>query len=242
MAYVRSRGLDVSDDGLMDSCAPDVAAFLKVLTVAKRGGTAQELPFADEKFKQMAWCLAEAAWEPHRLALAKAEVIGLFRDERKGHLLVRATAVGGDLKLHHLVLGIKTRFGTGAINVSHATRTIMQRAGSLQWARPKPSQAADPGGTGADNLFEQMCQKIRFVAIDSASDEVKGEIQRHTKQKHRCVCVCFCVFFLLCFQTEATTKNTTKHACAFVCCVFLCSLVGRVSIGHGRGQWLLHGH
>ena len=171
VAYVRKLGLTVSDGGLVDNFAPDLASFLKALEVAKRGGNAGELPFGDQKFKQMVWCLAEAAWQPHRQALSKADVIGLFRDERAGHLLVRATAIGPDLVLHHFVLGIKSRFGTGALNVSDATRTIMQRVGSLKWAQPGQTSPTEPGFDGAD-LFAQFAPKVRCVAVDSASDEV----------------------------------------------------------------------
>ena len=35
VAYVRKIGLSVSDDGLMDNCAPDVACFAKALDVVK---------------------------------------------------------------------------------------------------------------------------------------------------------------------------------------------------------------
>ena len=175
VAYVRKLGLSVSGDGLMDSFAPDLASFLKALDVAKRGGNASELPFGDQKFKQMVWCLAEATWQPHRQALAKADVIGLFRDERAGHLLVRATAIGPDLVLHHFVLGIKSRFGTGTINISEATRTIMQRAGSLKWAQHGRTSPTEPRVVGAD-LFAQIAPKVRYVAVDSASDEVASAL------------------------------------------------------------------
>ena len=40
--------------------------------------------------------MAEAAWSRDRDALSKAGVVGIFRDERRGHLLLRAMCIGTD--------------------------------------------------------------------------------------------------------------------------------------------------
>ena len=137
---LRERGLAVSDKGLVDALAPTVESFLATLEHARSGGAiensaARRCP-SGRKFKQMAWCLSVVIWDRDRLALKNAEVVGLFRDERAGHLLVRFVAIGSDLVMRHGMLGLRCHFGTGSVNLTHATSLIIERAASRMWAKP----------------------------------------------------------------------------------------------------------
>ena len=178
--YVRQRGVAVSSAGVVEKFAPTEDCFLTVLQHVKSTGGLDEsgdgssgAPHA-RKVKQMMWCLAEAVWRVDRASLKAAEVIALFRDERAGHLLLRAACVGDDLILRHMLLGIKPRFGTGSLEITAATTEVLKRATNGLWSKPvRDRRIKDRPELVVDQeMLDHMCAKVRIIASDSAADEL----------------------------------------------------------------------
>lgn len=179
--FLEEHGVAINSTGV-DIHAPTVAEFQWVLhQIHKHGGHlgAKVGPDCRKKFLKMAWCLAEVAWRRDRDLIQKetGPILSLFRDERKGHLLLRMSCVGHGLELKHFLVGIVTRFGTGAVKVTQATELALRRFASDAWARPPaPGQSCDETHDNTpsvdESLFQKMREGVRFVAVDSASDEL----------------------------------------------------------------------
>ena len=122
-----------------------------------------------------AFCLSEAMKSIDQRRLPKSSEIGLFRDERKGRILVRFRAVTDELDVWCGMLGQERDAGTGGENLTLATEKILKRSCS-RWA-----------GSGSDKqkpfvktkLLEHVRNNITTLTVDSAGDELlSGELMR----------------------------------------------------------------
>ena len=121
------------------------------------------------KLAKMSWCLAEAIKSVDQKFVTKAATITLFRDESKGRLAVRFRTVMPDLIVHCGTLGQARDEGTGAFNITRATKRIFQRFSTRYDGAPyrtlkKPFLKKD--------TYESLCQKTHAITVDSAGDEV----------------------------------------------------------------------
>eukprot|EP00438_Fugacium_kawagutii_P009324 Skav234542 [mRNA] locus=scaffold2556:223344:226376:+ [translate_table: standard] len=150
--------------------APDVKVFQDFLNQAKKGAALD-----GRKGAQLAFCLAEAMKSLDQKQLSRASEIALFRDERKGRILIRFRAVSAELDVHCGVLGQERDAGTGGQCLTTATENVLKRSCS-RWV-----------GSGSDKqrpfvktkLLKHVCEHITTLTVDSAGDElVSAEIMR----------------------------------------------------------------
>ena len=150
--------------------APSPDQFKDCLEKMKKG-----VALEGRKLTMMVYCLAEAMKSIDQRHLSRAAEIALFRDERKGRILLRFRAVTNNLEIWSGMLGQERDAGTGGLNLTKATESILKRACG-RWF-----------GSGSDKqkpfvkwqLFNQVRQKITTITVDSAQDElVSGEIMR----------------------------------------------------------------
>ena len=150
--------------------SPDQAAFKDVWEGAKKGE-----PLNGQKNVSMVFCLAEAMKSIDQKRLAQAAEIGIFRDERKGRILIRYRVVTEDLEIWSGMLGQERDAGTGAQNLTRATEKIAKRFCS-RWVGAQSDKQKQFLKTG---LLRHVLDKITTLTVDSAADElVSGEIMR----------------------------------------------------------------
>eukprot|EP00435_Cladocopium_sp_Y103_P022118 s3625_g5.t1 len=107
--------------------------------------------------------------------LAKAAEIALFRDERKGRILLRFRAVTEDLDMWCGMLGQERDAGTGGLNLTAATEKIIRRACGRWFGAGSEKQQAFVKLA----LFKKVCSSITTITVDSALDELlSGEMMR----------------------------------------------------------------
>ena len=117
----------------------------------------------------MTWCLAEAVKAIDQEAVAASEAISLYRDERKGRILIRFRAVGKDLQTVAGCLGQERDGGTGSRNLTVATYRIMQRF-CTRFIQP-PEQSKQPAVLKR-RLLSHLRSTVTSLSVDAAQDEV----------------------------------------------------------------------
>ena len=118
--------------------SPNQAAFEDVWEGVMKGD-----PLNGQKNVLMVFCLAEAMKSSDQKRLARAAEIGLFRDERKGRILLRYRAVTEELEMWSGMMGQERDAGTGAQNLTKATEKIVIKAflQSMNWRRKRQAKA-----------------------------------------------------------------------------------------------------
>ena len=111
----------------------------------------------------MTWCIAEAL-------LARAASITLFRDERKGRLVLRFRSVTQDLDVRSGTAGLARDHGTGARSITMATWAIMKRLCSSFHSAPYCPVVMK--GTLCQPLLDHVSKTVHVMTLDSAADEV----------------------------------------------------------------------
>ncbi|CAE7328984.1 unnamed protein product [Symbiodinium microadriaticum] len=122
-----------------------------------------------KKCRKMTWCLAEAVKAIDQEAVAASEAISLYRDERKGRILIRFRAVGKDLQTVAGCLGQERDGGTGSRNLTVATYRIMQRF-CTRFIQP-PEQSKQPAVLKR-RLLSHLRSTVTSLSVDAAQDEV----------------------------------------------------------------------
>ncbi|CAE7237118.1 unnamed protein product [Symbiodinium sp. CCMP2456] len=124
----------------------------------------------------MTWCLAEAVKAIDQEAVAASEAISLYRDERKGRILIRFRAVGKDLQTVAGCLGQERDGGTGSRNLTVATYRIMQRF-CTRFIQP-PEHSKQPAVLKR-HLLSHLRSAVTSLSVDAAQDEVvSAELMR----------------------------------------------------------------
>ena len=164
---------DDSPAGCPQDAAPDLEHFRAVFQQCQKAQG-----FESKKDQQMIWCLAEAMKSIDQQWLAKASAIALFRDERKGRILIRFRIVTNDLQCHCGTLGQERDAGTGAMNLTAATYRVFKRACGRWTGAPqcRPIKAK-PFVKWA--LLRHLRKSITTITVDAAADEVvSAELMR----------------------------------------------------------------
>ena len=132
------------------------------------------------KNRQMTFCLAEAAKALDQEFVAKASKVCLFRDERKGRLLLRFRAVDKDLHVRSGTMGLAIQPGTGARNITQATRKITKRFCTRFAGCPDSSRKNKKVKPFLKvKLFKHLAQSVSCITVDAAADEVlSSELMR----------------------------------------------------------------
>ncbi|CAE7244095.1 haeIIM [Symbiodinium sp. CCMP2592] len=132
------------------------------------------------KNRQMTFCLAEAAKALDQDFVAKASKVCLFRDERKGRLLLRFRAVDKNLLVRSGTMGLAIQPGTGARNITEATRKIMKRFCTRFAGCPNSSRKDKKAKPFLKvKLFKHLTESVTCIAVDAAADEVlSSELMR----------------------------------------------------------------
>ena len=146
--------------------SPPLQDFHKVVDLVNTG-----TGLITEKNRCMAWCISEAMKAQDRQRIGQSRAIALFRDERKGRLLLRYRAVDDNLHEHSGTLGQERDFGTGAANITKATGRMMERMCTPMHGALKRCRRGGPP-TLQTELFEHLRKSVLCIAVDSAGDEL----------------------------------------------------------------------
>ena len=118
-----SAGLSPSPTAIGYNISPPAEEFRSLIEAIKKG----EATCSSKKPARMTWCIAEALKIMDQRHLARAASITLFRDERKGRLVLRFRSVTQDLDVRSGTAGLARDHGTGARSITMATLAIMKR-------------------------------------------------------------------------------------------------------------------
>ena len=133
---------------------------------------------SSRKQAKMTWCLCEAIKSIDQRFIGESTAVSLFRDERNGRLALRFRAVTADLRTHCGTLGQQRDFGTGARNITLATREIMKRACS-RFAGAPDEQHISSTPFVMEKLLRHLENNVTALTVDSAGDELlSGEMMR----------------------------------------------------------------
>lgn len=121
------------------------------------------------KIRRMKFCLAEAKRVLMRSALAKAKVIALHQDCRKGMLAVRYVSVDSNLQVSKGVLGCLNLKECDALGLRDATIKIVHDA-CVPFHHAPSKMAVKRNGFEA-NVFDTIVKGIELFDADAASDE-----------------------------------------------------------------------
>ena len=105
--------------------APPHSEFQAALTCMRQGGSARQGGVSSDRKSWLRFALSEALLRRARQQLARARCVALFRDERKGRLLVRYRACLDDLTVVSGVLGLKQAEGSGD-GLTKVTKMILE--------------------------------------------------------------------------------------------------------------------
>ena len=154
--------------------APSAGQFQAVLDELKKGTSPNAVKIdrmSGRKVYKMIFCLAEALYSQDRDFARQAIVGSIRRDESAGRLLLYFSFATADLRSRSGVLGIRSKFGTGATAITNATADLFARFATplfkIQDFRPSkaPSEAMD------ENLLVHTRTVQVQTIIDAAADE-----------------------------------------------------------------------
>ena len=152
---------------------PSESDFLDVVKLVGNG-----CGLENRKHRRILWCLQQALKQRDMNIIKSSAAISLFRDERKGRLLVRFRCVGHDLSEFSGTLGQARGFGTGAAAITNATEQIMVRACTELHG---PPQGAKCTPALKQEILEHLKARVLCLTVDSASDELlSAEMMRST--------------------------------------------------------------
>ena len=159
----------VGPTGLPVLGAPTIDAFTKVW----KAGVPQHLEGIGslQKVDKMLDCIFEALERRHRVSIASAETITLFRDESQGFLVLRALCCDRQLNQDHVLLGLNRDRGSDAFDIMEATEKII---------RDFSKSLREDVGSDASQLTSHILSKIEAVCVDSASNETKSALIMRT--------------------------------------------------------------
>ena len=127
--------------------APEVSQFATVLEGKLKGqshNAASGFGHGRLKTTWMAWCLGEAVKQQQQVTLGKCSVIALRQDASNGRLLVRCTAIDGQLNRRPGLFGVAQNFGTKSQDTYKATMTVLRNFCHRHLAPPgRPQRAAE---------------------------------------------------------------------------------------------------
>ena len=168
--------------------APPIHAFEKMMELLAKGlsptagidGVGRK-----RKIQKMIWCIREAVRRADETILGRAVCVTLVRDERASRLAIRFAAIDKTLTIRHGRLGQRRHFGTGALNITKATREVMQRAMTsnynIPWATDETITSRAPVRSCFNQeAFDNLVKSTKMVAVDSASDEINSVRDMHT--------------------------------------------------------------
>ena len=154
------------------------------------------------------WCLAEALKAMDQRFLARARAVTLFRDERKGRLMIRFLAVGPDLEVRSGTFGQEQGHGTGAINILKATENVLLRA-CTRFATPPYRCRAQP--VLNRKLYRHLRLAVTGITTDAAADEVLGaELMRSPELLSRTRALCPNLQHVLRDKTHASRRLSSR--------------------------------
>ena len=149
--------------GVID--APSVEEY-KALVVDIQKGVAT---CGTLKRAKMTWTLSEGVKSIDQDRVEKADSMALFRDESKSRLEIRFRTVSPTLDVHQGFLGQEVDFGTGSLNITHATAKVMKRFSMRFSGAPgKPRRKSFV----KKHVLKNMRQAVRIVTVDAAADEI----------------------------------------------------------------------
>ena len=123
------------------------------------------------KRAQMTWCISEAIKSVDQQRIQKSKAIALFRDESKGRLAVRFRSVSSDLEVHCGTLGQARDFGSGALQITKATCSVMTRFCSRFHGAP-PGARMKQKTFVKKQLLNHLRRSVTTITVDAAGDEV----------------------------------------------------------------------
>ena len=152
---------------------PNESDFLEVLKLVNNG-----CGLLTAKNRNMVWCLQNALKQRDMNIIKSSRAVSLFRDERKGRLLIRFRCVGDDFSEFSGTLGQARGFGTGATAITNATEQIMIRACTDLHGPPPGANCSPALKLG---ILEHLKARVLCLTVDSASDELlSAEMMRST--------------------------------------------------------------
>lgn len=127
---------------------------------------------------QMTWCISEAIKSVDQNKIQRAKSVALFRDESKGRLAIRFRSVSSDLEVHCGTLGQARDFGSGALQITKATCSVMARFCTRFHGAP-PGARMKQKAFVKKRLLKHLRRSVTTITVDSAGDEVlSGEMMR----------------------------------------------------------------
>jgi hypothetical protein len=174
-SHKRAVAKYLGKDVVIDSDTPTDEEYRRICKEILAGNSTLSTP----KDAKMTYTLSEAVKSVGQKAVDDCHSIALFRDESKSRLALRFRTVSDTLDTFSGFLGQERDPGTGALNVTKATKRVMTRFCSRFSGAPylKTKKVFLKTKT-----FRNLRHKVKAVTVDAAGDEVLSvEMMRSAK-------------------------------------------------------------
>ena len=148
--------------------APPHSEFQAALTCMRQGGSARQGGVSSDRKSRLRFALSEAFLRRARQQLARARCVALFRDERKGRLLVRYRACLDDLTVVSGVLGLNQAEGSGA-GLTKVTMILEEFATPFHGL---PRKCSAPSSDEPKTVQAALRDKVSILVSDAAANEL----------------------------------------------------------------------